>query len=82
MILPSNVIQFFSNVKKVLQSAGIGLESLIDITVFLTNIKKDFTIFNSVYGEYFGAIQPCRTTLGIDALPTPIAIELKCIAIL
>jgi 2-aminomuconate deaminase len=72
----------FKNVKSVLQTAGASWENLIDITVFLTNIRKDFKIYNKVYSEYFKSHQPCRTTIGIVALPTPIAIEVKCIAII
>lgn len=72
----------FKNVKAVLNSAGAEWKNLIDITVFLTNIRKDFKIYNAVYAEYFKTHQPCRTTIGIVALPTPIAIEVKCIAVI
>jgi 2-aminomuconate deaminase len=74
----------FQNVKFVLESSGAKWENLVDVTVFLTNMKKDFPIFNKIYGEYFPdkATQPCRTTVEVNALPTPIAIELKCIAVL
>jgi len=72
----------FKNVKAVLNSAGAEWENLIDITVFLTNIREDFKIYNSVYAEYFKNQQPCRTTIGIVSLPTPIAIEVKCIAVI
>jgi 2-aminomuconate deaminase len=74
----------FQNVKFVLESSGAKWETLIDVTVFLTNMKKDFPIFNKIYTEYFPdkATQPCRTTVEVNALPTPIAIELKCIALL
>jgi 2-aminomuconate deaminase len=72
----------FSNVKHILEAAGSRWENLIDITVYLTNIKDDFAVFNKIYATYFPdkATQPCRTTVEINALPTPIAIELKCIA--
>lgn len=70
----------FRNVKYVLEEAGSSWDKLIDITVFLTNMKEDFATFNRIYGEYFTNNQPCRTTVEINALPTPIAIELKCIA--
>lgn len=70
----------FRNVKIVLEEAGSSWDNLVDITVFLTNMQKDFATFNRVYGEYFTANQPCRTTVEVNALPTPIAIELKCIA--
>lgn len=70
----------FRNVKYVLEEAGSSWDKLIDITVFLTNMKEDFATFNRIYGEYFSNNQPCRTTVEINALPTPIAIELKCIA--
>ncbi len=70
----------FSNVKAVLESAGAGWDDLVDITVFLTNMKDDFPAFNRIYAEYFTDNRPCRTTVEVNALPTPIAIELKCIA--
>lgn len=70
----------FQNVRFVLEASGSKWENLVDITVFLTNMKKDFPIFNKIYAEYFKENQPCRTTIEITALPTPIAIELKCIA--
>jgi 2-aminomuconate deaminase len=70
----------FQNVRYVLEASGSKWENLIDVTVFLTNMKKDFPTFNKIYAEYFKENQPCRTTIEINALPTPIAIELKCIA--
>ena len=70
----------FRNVKAVLDSAGAEWDDLIDITVFLTDMRRDFAAFNSVYAEYFAADGPCRTTVEVTRLPTPIAIELKCIA--
>jgi len=69
------------NVRKVLDSAGLGFEHLADVTVFLTNMKDDFPTYNRIYAEYLSEFKPCRTTLEIGALPTPIAIELKCIAV-
>ncbi len=71
----------FQNVKWVLEEAGSGWESLIDVTVFLTNMKDDFPVYNKLWAEYFKDSQPCRTTIEINCLPTPIAIELKCIAL-
>lgn len=70
----------FRNVKFVLEDAGSSWEKLMDVTVFLTNMKNDFKTFNRIYAEYFKNNQPCRTTVEVNALPTPIAIELKCIA--
>ena len=72
----------FDNVRKVLEAAGANWSNLVDVTVFLTNMKQDFATFNRVYAEYFTENQPCRTTVEVNALPTPIAIELKCIAVL
>jgi 2-aminomuconate deaminase len=72
----------FQNVKFVLEASGSSWENLVDVTVFLTNMKQDFAVFNKIYAEYFKENQPCRTTVEVNALPTPIAIELKCIAIL
>ena len=70
----------FKNVRTILEDSGSSWDSLIDVTVFLTNMKDDFKIYNKIYAEYFKDNQPCRTTVEITALPTPIAIELKCIA--
>jgi len=72
----------FANVRVILEASGARWEDLIDVTVYLTDMARDFAIYNRVYAEYFTSAQPCRTTLGITALPTPIAIELKCIAAL
>jgi 2-aminomuconate deaminase len=72
----------FQNVQRVLEASGAKWENLVDVTVFLTDMQRDFLTYNRVYAEYFKDNQPCRTTVGIDALPTPIAIELKCIAVL
>ena len=70
----------FKNVRIVLEDAGSNWNNLVDVTVFLTNMKDDFKIYNRIYAEYFKDNQPCRTTVEIISLPTPIAIELKCIA--
>jgi 2-aminomuconate deaminase len=70
----------FQNVKLILEASGAKWEDLVDVTVFLTNMKADFPKFNKIYAEYFKDNQPCRTTVEVNALPTPIAIELKCIA--
>ena len=74
----------FNNVKTILEDAGSSWDQLVDITVFLTNMKDDFKIYNKVYAEYFENVdsKPCRTTCEILSLPTPIGIELKCIAVL
>lgn len=76
--------QVFANVRAVLEASGSRWDQLVDVTVFLTDMARDFDAYNRVYAEYFpdSATAPCRTTLGITALPTPIAIELKCIAAL
>ena len=70
----------FRNVRYILEEAGSSWERLVDVTVYLTNMKADFPIYNRLWAEYFKDNPPCRTTLEINALPTPIAIELKCIA--
>ena len=74
----------FANVRAVLKASGAGWEDLVDVTVYLTDIGNDFAAYNAVWAEHFPDPEtaPCRTTLGITALPTPIAIELKCIAVL
>ena len=72
----------FANVRAVLEASGARWEDLVDVTVYLTDMARDFKAYNAVWAEYFPDIDttPCRTTLGISALPTPIAIELKCVA--
>jgi 2-aminomuconate deaminase len=70
----------FNNVRTILEDSGSSWDQLIDVTVFLTNMKDDFKKYNAVYAEFFADNQPCRTTVEILSLPTPIAIELKCIA--
>ena len=72
----------FQSVKHILEDSGANWESLVDVTVFLTNMKDDFPTYNRLWKEYFGKNPPCRTTLEINCLPTPIAIELKCIAVI
>jgi 2-aminomuconate deaminase len=70
----------FQNVRYILEASGSRWENLVDVTVFLTNMKSDFPIYNKIYAEYFKDNLPCRTTIEISSLPTPIAIELKCVA--
>lgn len=70
----------FANVKAVLEASGASWDQLVDVTVYLTDIPRDFETFNRIYADYFKENQPCRTTMEISRLPTPIAIELKCIA--
>lgn len=72
----------FDNVRIVLEESGGKWDQLLDVTVFLVNMKRDFQIYNKLYAEYFQTAQPCRTTVEINSLPSPIAIELKCIALL
>ena len=70
----------FDNVKSILEASGSKFENLVDVTTFLTDMKRDFKTYNRVYAEYFKEAQPCRTTVEVNALPSPICIELKCIA--
>ena len=70
----------FDNVKIILEESGSSWDQLVDVTVFLVNMKRDFQVYNKIYTEYFKENLPCRTTVEINCLPTPIAIELKCIA--
>jgi 2-aminomuconate deaminase len=74
----------FANARAVLEASGARWEDLVDVTVYLTDMLRDFRPYNAVWAEYFPdpATAPCRTTVGITALPTPIAIELKCIAVI
>ena len=70
----------FDNVRYILEEAGSSWDNIVDVTVFLTNMKADFATYNALYAEYFKENLPCRTTCEINSLPTPIAIELKVIA--
>ncbi|HRD59025.1 MAG TPA: four helix bundle protein [Ferruginibacter sp.] len=70
----------FANVKAVLEASGSSWDKIVDVTVFLTNMKKDFPVYNKIYGEYFDGVEACRTTVEVKSLPTPICIELKVIA--
>lgn len=70
----------FQNVRYIVEDAGSSWDRIVDVTVFLTNMKADFKTYNRIYAEYFADNQPCRTTVEISSLPTPIAIELKVIA--
>ncbi len=72
----------FKNVRTVLEASGAKWEDLVDVTVFLTDIERDFQTYNQLYAEYFQEVMPCRTTVGISSLPAPISIELKCIAVI
>ena len=70
----------FQNVRYILEDAGSAWENIVDVTVFLTDMKRDFETYNRIYTEHFADNKPCRTTVEVNALPTPIAIELKVIA--
>ena len=70
----------FDNVRSIVEDAGASWLQIVDVTVFLTNMDDDFKTYNRIYAEYFADNQPCRTTVEVNKLPTPIAIELKCIA--
>lgn len=74
--------QCFANVKAVLEASGSSWDKIVDVTVFLTNMKKDFTVYNKIYGEFFKEVQACRTTVEVKSLPTPICIELKVVAVI
>lgn len=70
----------FDNIRWILEESGSSWDQLVDVQVFLINMKDDFKTYNKIYAEYFADNQPCRTTIEISSLPTPIAIELKCVA--
>ena len=78
--IETQCLSVFRNVRTVLEDAGSGWHRIVDVTVFLTDMKKDFPTFNRLYAEHFADNQPTRTTMEINCLPTPIAIELKVIA--
>lgn len=73
-------ISVFNNIKQILSESGSDLKNIVDVTVFLTNMKDDFKVYNRVYSQYFSNVMPTRTTVEINCLPTPIGIELKVIA--
>ena len=64
----------FQNIKYILEDSGSSWDKIVDVTVFLTNMKDDFPIYNKIWAEYFSENPPCRTTLEINCLPTPIGI--------
>ena len=70
----------FNNIRIILEESGSNWDNLVDVTVFLTDMRRDFDTYNCIYADYFKTNQPCRTTVEVTSLPTPIAIELKCIA--
>ena len=70
----------FNNIRNILEESGSKWDNLVDVTVFLTDMGRDFDTYNRIYADYFKSNQPCRTTVEVTSLPTPIAIELKCIA--
>ena len=70
----------FNNIRNILEESGSKWDNLVDVTVFLTDMERDFDTYNRIYADYFKSNQPCRTTVGVTSLPTPIAIELNCIA--
>ncbi|MDE1155277.1 MAG: Rid family hydrolase [Acidobacteriaceae bacterium] len=72
--------QVFANVRAVLEASGARFGDLVDVTVYLTDMSRDFATYNRLYAEAFAGVDACRTTVGVTALPTPIAIELKCVA--
>ncbi len=78
--IETQVRSVFQNVKWILEDAGSSWEKIVDVTVYLTNMKDDFAAYNKLWKEYFEKDPPCRTTLEINCLPTPIAIELKVMA--
>jgi 2-aminomuconate deaminase len=78
--IEKQVRSVFNNIKNILEDAGSCWGNMVDVTVYLTNMKDDFPTYNKLWAEYFAIDPPCRTTLEINCLPTPIAIELKVIA--
>ena len=78
--IEKQAISTFNNVKLILEDCGSGWDKIVDVTVFLTNMSGDFKKFNSLYKKHFSSCFPCRTTIEVLSLPTPIAIELKVVA--
>lgn len=71
----------FHNLKVILEAAGLGLENVVDVTGFLTDLDKDFATYNAIYAEYLGQIRPARTTIQVAALPRGIHVEIKVLAV-
>lgn len=78
--ITEQTLSVFRNIRYILEDAGSSWDNIVDVQVFLTNMKQDFKTFNALYAEHFAGIDACRTTIEIGALPTPIAVELKVIA--
>ena len=80
--IAAQCLSVFQNVRDVLEASGARWEDLVDVTVYLTHMKRDFPTYNRLWAEHFAVNPPCRTTVEVLSLPTPIAIELKCVAVL
>lgn len=80
--ITEQTLSVFRNVRYVIEDAGGKWEDIVDVQVYLTNMASDFPVFNTLYAEHFGHVQACRTTIEINCLPTPIAIELKVVAVI
>ncbi len=78
--ITEQTLSVFRNIRYILEDAGSAWENIVDVQVFLTDMKRDFKTFNALYAEHFAGVDACRTTIEIGALPTPIAVELKVIA--
>lgn len=78
--IEAQTLAVFQNVRWVLEESGSSWDKLVDVTVYLTDMERDFPAYNKLWAEHFKENPPCRTTLGITSLPTPISIELKCVA--
>ena len=78
--MKAQTVACIENIKGILEDSGLGIDCVVDVTSFLIDMDRDFAEYNSVYSEYFGDVQPTRTTLEISSLPTPIAVEMKVIA--
>jgi len=78
--IEAQTLSVFDNVRTILEDAGSGWNRIVDVQVFLTDMKNDFATFNALYAEHFADNQPTRTTVEVNCLPTPIAVELKVIA--
>jgi len=78
--IEAQTLATIDNVRAILEASGSSLEKILDVTVYLTDMKRDFDRFNRVYADVLGTIQPTRTTVGVDSLPTPISVEMKIIA--
>ena len=68
------------NVKAILEAAGSGLDKVVRAGVYLRSMG-DFAAMNAVYGRYFVADHPARTTIEVSRLPLDVLVEVDVVAL-